>query len=249
MKTYFVKLNSFEGPLDLLLHLVNQLEIDIYDIPVAEITNQYIEYIRAMQQIELNVASEYLVMAATLIEMKSKMLLPKRELEMEDEYEEDPREQLIQKLITYRKFKEAAQLLQEKELEENEIYTRTPIKFDHLIEEAQTVKGDVSLFDMLDAVEKMLRRKKWKAPLETTISRMEISIEDRMEEIITVVKRAKQPVTFDSLFPYPSKPYIVTTLLAILQLMKAHRIYCKQTDHFGTIYVSEKRDDLEDSRL
>lgn len=239
MTTYHVKLDTFEGPLDLLLHLVHQLEIDIYDIPVAEITNQYIEYIQAMQQIELNIASEYLVMAASLIEMKSRMLLPKREIEAEDEYEEDPREQLIQKLITYRKFKEAAELLQEKELEENEIYTRTPMKFDHLIEEASAIKGDVSLYDMIDAVEKMVRRKKWKAPFETTIQRVEISIEERMTEIMNTINSTNEPVQFESLFPYPSKGYIVTTLLAILQLMKANKIYCKQDEHFSAIFVSE----------
>ena len=95
-RQYKVKLDSFEGPLDLLLHLVNQMEIDLYDIPVAEITHQYIEFIRAMERIELNIASEYLVMAATLLEIKSAMLLPKKEVVLDDdEYEEDPRDQLI----------------------------------------------------------------------------------------------------------------------------------------------------------
>lgn len=239
MKTYEVKLATFEGPLDLLLHLVNQLEIDIYDIPVAEITKQYMEYIRAMQKIELNIASEYLVMAATLIEIKSKMLLPQRELEVEDEYETDPREELIQKLITYRKFKEAARLLQEKELEENEIYTRAPIKFEHLVEEAEHVQADVSLYDMLDAIAKMLKRKRLRAPLATTIQRMEISLEKHMEEILAKVQSASKPVPFEALFPYPTKAYIVTTLLAILQLLKAKQIHIEQKEHFGTIYVSD----------
>src|SRR6185312_14133630 len=100
---YQVKIDAFEGPLDLLLHLVNELEIDIYDIPVAEITEQYMEYVNTMQKIELNIASEYLVMAATLLEIKSAMLLPKKEVISEDEYEEDPREELINRLIEYRK--------------------------------------------------------------------------------------------------------------------------------------------------
>src|SRR5699024_467882 len=105
---YKVKLDTFEGPLDLLLHLIHELEIDIYDIPVAEITNQYMHYIHTMQQINLNIASEYLVMAASLLEMKSAMLLPKMTLEYEDEYEEDPREELMSRLIEYRNSKEAA---------------------------------------------------------------------------------------------------------------------------------------------
>ena len=105
-QAYQVKLDTFEGPLDLLLHLINQYEIDIYDIPVAQITEQYMNYIHAMQHLELNIASEYLVMAATLLAIKSQMLLPKQEIdEIEEEYVEDPREELMQRLIEYRKFK------------------------------------------------------------------------------------------------------------------------------------------------
>lgn len=238
--TYNVKLDAFEGPLDLLLHLINKLEIDIYDIPVAEITEQYIQFIRAMERIELNIASEYLVMAATLLEIKSAMLLPRKEVSLEDEYEEDPREQLIRRLIEYRKYKEAAEHLQQKELEENEIYTRPPSNFDHLLEEAKIVTGEVSVYDMIHAVEKMLRRKEWNRPLETTVHRENISIEQRMDEIITIVTKTDKAVLFEELFPYPSKSYIVTTLLAILQLLKANKIYCKQTVHFEPIYVFRK---------
>jgi len=239
--TYNVKLDSFEGPLDLLLHLVNQLEIDIYDIPVAEITFQYIQFIRAMERIELNVASEYLVMAATLIEIKSAMLLPKKEVSLEDsEYEEDPREQLIQRLIEYRKYKEAAERLQQKELEENEIYTRPPTNFEELLEEAPHVPGDISVYDMIHAVDKMLQRKTWNQPLETTIQRENLSIDERMDEILQIVSQANKPILFEELFPYPSRGYIVTTLLGILQLLKENKIICKQPIHFEPIYVYRK---------
>src|SRR5699024_3957436 len=118
--TYTAKLDAFEGPLDLLLHLVNEMEIDIYDIPVADITEQYMDYVKAMQRIELNIASEYLVMAASLLEIKSAMLLPKKEVAVEDEYEEDPREALINRLVEYRKYKLAAEELKDKELEEKD---------------------------------------------------------------------------------------------------------------------------------
>ena len=116
---YNVKIDAFEGPLDLLLHLINRLEIDIYDIPMAAITEQYLIYIHTMKELELDIASEYLVMAATLLAIKSKMLLPKHEEELEEdfEYEEDPRDDLVEKLIEYRKYKEAAQEL--KHLEED----------------------------------------------------------------------------------------------------------------------------------
>ncbi len=238
---YKVKLDSFEGPLDLLLHLVNQMEIDLYDIPVAEITQQYIEYIQAMEQIELNIASEYLVMAATLLEIKSAMLLPKKEVVLDEaEYEEDPREELIARLIEYKKYKEAAEQLQQKELEENEIYTRPASSFEDLLAEAPQRSQEVSIYDMIHAVGRMLKRKAWNRPLETTVQREDISIEERMEEILHLVEDSEEPVAFEQLFPYPSRSYIVTTLLAILQLIKANSIHCIQSVHFGPIYVCRK---------
>src|SRR5690625_1653735 len=103
--SYYVKIDGFTGPLDLLLHLIKQYEIDIYDIPVAQITEQYLEYIDTMQKLDLDIASEYLVMAATLLAIKSEMLLPNQEMDDEDEYEEDPREELVARLIEYRKYK------------------------------------------------------------------------------------------------------------------------------------------------
>lgn len=130
---YEVKLEKFEGPLDLLLHLINHYEIDIYDIPVAQITQQYMDYIHTMQHLELNIASEYLVMASTLLAIKSQMLLPKQEFEeeeMDEAYMEDPREELMQRLIEYRKYKEAAEALKEKEAKEQQVYTRSPVVFD-----------------------------------------------------------------------------------------------------------------------
>lgn len=239
--SYKVKIDNFEGPLDLLLHLVNQMEIDIYEIPVAEITNQYIEFIQAMERIELNIASEYLVMAASLLEIKSATLLPKKEVPLEDDtYEEDPREQLIQRLIEYRKYKEAAEQLEQKELEENEIFTRPPANFDELLEQAPKVSGEVSVYDMLHAVNKMLKRKAWNRPLETTVHREEISIEERIDEVLEMVSERKEPLLFEDLFPYPTRGYIVITLLAILQLLKTNDIVCKQASHFEPIYVYRK---------
>src|SRR5690625_3049930 len=174
----------FEGPLDLLLHLINQYEIDIYDIPVAQITDQYLDYIHQMERLELNIASEYLVMAATLLALKSQMLLPKQEIKEEiDEYEEDPREELVQRLIKYRKFKEAAYHLQEKESDANQIYMRSPTVFDHQNVNPTIVTGSVTIYDMIGAVHQMLKRKKWNEPLETKVQRIEIPIEQRMEDM------------------------------------------------------------------
>src|SRR5690625_2268654 len=234
---YQVKLDSFEGPLDLLLHLVNELEIDIYDIPVAEITEQYMHYIHTMQIIELNIASEYLVMAATLLEIKSAMLLPSQEVVHEDYDEEDPREQLIQRLIEYRKYKLAASQLKEKELAENQIFTRPPVQFNELNTRQPTLQANISIYDMLHALNKVFKRQSWSAPLETTVNKMELTIEQRSQEIITLLQQINDKVRFDDLFPYPTKGHIVTTFLAVLQLLKNNRIQCYQEIQFHPIYV------------
>src|SRR5699024_9634001 len=129
---YQGKLDTFEGPLALLLHLINQYEIDIYEIPLAEITEQYMQYIHTITKFEFNIAIEYLVMAATLIAIKSEMLLPTLDLPDEeiDEYMEDPKEELIKRLVEYKKYKNAAENLKEKEKEANQIFTRSPKVFE-----------------------------------------------------------------------------------------------------------------------
>ncbi|HLS08588.1 segregation/condensation protein A [Lentibacillus sp.] len=235
---YQVKLDGFEGPLDLLLHLINQYEIDIYDIPVAQITAQYMDYIHTMQRLELDIASEYLVMAATLLALKSQMLLPKQEIEETDEeYMEDPREELMQRLIEYRKYKEAAQKLQDKEREANQIFTRPPVVFDHHDIRQPVGKGDLSIYDMIDALGKMFERKKWHEPLETKIENSGVSIEERMTEVLDLVKHSTEGLAFDRLFEYPSRSHIVVTFMAILELMKNNEVTCEQEHHFDQLYV------------
>ncbi|MFD1039236.1 segregation/condensation protein A [Virgibacillus byunsanensis] len=237
-QAYQVKLDSFEGPLDLLLHLINQYEIDIYDIPVAKITEQYMQYIHTMQQLELNVASEYLVMAASLLALKSNMLLPKQEIDDEtEEYMEDPREELMKRLIEYRKYKEAAEKLKEREEEANQIFTRPPVVFDDFITKQPVVKGDISIYDMLGAIGKMMERKKWNEPLDTRIKRAEIPIKQRMSEVLTLVKQSKQGISFDKLFLYQTREHIVVTFMAILELMKDNNVYCKQEKHLDSLFV------------
>ncbi len=237
--TYEVKLDQFEGPLDLLLHLIKQYEIDIYDIPVAEITQQYMQYIHTMQQLELNIASEYLVMASTLVAIKSQMLLPKQELPDDgEEYAEDPRDELMQRLIEYRKFKEAALKLQEKEEEGVHTYTRPPAVFNDLLQhKSPVVRSELTIYDMLGALGKMLERKKWNQPLDTKVQRAEISIEQRMDDVLQLVKKAEGGIAFDELFPQPSREHVVITFLALLELMKTRQVYCKQEKHFDALYL------------
>ncbi|UUI05557.1 segregation/condensation protein A [Oceanobacillus jeddahense] len=241
MHGYEVKLEKFEGPLDLLLHLINQYEIDIYDIPVAQITQQYMDYIHTMQHLELNIASEYLVMASTLLAIKSQMLLPKQEFEeeeMDEAYMEDPREELMQRLIEYRKYKEAAEALKEKEAKEQQVYTRSPVVFDFKDVPVENVNaGNASIFDMIDALKKMMQRNQWKEPQDTVIERTDIPIEKRMDEVLEQVKSSKNGVAFHTLFPVPTKSYIVTTFVAILELMKKREVYAMQEKHFEELFV------------
>lgn len=238
-QAYQVKLDAFEGPLDLLLHLIKQYEIDIYDIPMAQITKQYMKYIHTMQHLELNVASEYLVMAATLIAVKSHMLLPKQDIFNEtDDYLEDPREELMHRLIEYRKYKNIAEKLKEKEIDANQIFTRAPfVSEDFISQKKPILQGDQSLYDMLGALGKMFERKSWNEPLDSKIKRAEISIEQRMDDVLKLVKREERGISFDELFPYKSRAHIVVTFLALLELMKANAIYCKQAKHFDSLFV------------
>jgi len=236
--SYEVKIDSFEGPLDLLLHLVNQYEIDIYEVPMKEIADQYMDYIQTMKDLQLDIASEYLVMAATLLEIKSQMLLPKQEIEIDDEYEEDPKEQLIRRLIEYRKFKEAAAHFKERELENNQVYIKPPNDLSNFEKPVQVVKSeDVSLIDLAQAFQRVLRRKQLLEPLETTVQREEIPIEHRMDEIIHKLHESKGKKPFDHLFPYREKFEVVVTFLALLELMKNCIIRCYQKGNFETLMV------------
>lgn len=236
-KTYEVKLDQFEGPLDLLLHLVQQYEIDIYDVPLVEVIDQYTDFIHTMQFLELNIASEYLVMAATLIALKSQMLLPKQHIQQDDddEYIEDPEEELMQRLIRYRKYKEAAEQLKDKD--DHQIYTRPTSLLKYSDKDEPVKRGNVSVYDMIGAISRMIQRKQWSAPLETRVTRVEIPIEQRMEEIIDLIEHSEQRISFDSLFIYHSRSHIVVTFIAILELMMENAIYCQQENNFESIYI------------
>ncbi|KGA98570.1 segregation and condensation protein A [Alkalihalobacillus alcalophilus ATCC 27647 = CGMCC 1.3604] len=251
MSSYQVKLDSFEGPLDLLLHLINQAEVDIYDIPVAKITDQYLSYIHTMQEIQLDIASEYLVMAATLLAIKSKMLLPNQELDYEHEVydldeEDDPREELISRLVEYRKYKEAASDLKEKEEERSFVLTRAPEDLEPYVSEQEkrdiTIQG-VSLFDMLSAYQKLLKRQKLKAPQTRTVRNQEYSIEDRMNEVVDYLLTHQGKCAFEQLFEPSDRSQMVVTFLAILELMKTKAISCQQSENFSSIMIYQMEEE------
>jgi len=242
---YNFKVEAFEGPLDLLLHLIHRYEIDIYNIPVAEITEQYLSYIHTMKDLQLDVASEYLVMAATLLQIKSKMLLPKQEEDVPDNGEDfidDPRQELMERLIEYKKYKQVAAELKEREQERAQLYTRPPIDFTSFQQEEETsLPLDITLYDMLAAFQKLMRRKKPKRPVTTRIARQEIPIEQRMSDILQQLETAEGRQSFSDLFVDEEREVMVVTFLAILELMKNQQIIIEQEHNFDEIFLTRSK--------
>lgn len=230
-------LNEFEGPLDLLLHLIKKDNIDIYDINLSELTNQYLEYIRSMENMNLDIASEYLVMAAELIEMKSKALLPKSEFDTEDDYEEDPREQLIKRLVNYQNYKELSTKLKDLEENRSEIYTKIPQNLTEYIDKKELLnKYNISIDDLVNAMDQFVVRKDMEKPLSTVITNKEISVAEKSKEIKDILKSKKQ-VSFYELFNVNTKIEIIVTFLAILELARKKHIILSQENNFENIII------------
>ena len=234
---YEIKINEFEGPLDLLLHLIKQDNISIYDISIDRITKQYLEYIEAMEELNLDIASEYLVMAAELIEIKSSSLLPKSNIE-DDEYEEDPKEQLINRLLEYEKYKNMTSTFKELEEYRGEIYTRVP---DTLLEfkENKEIDYGIDLNVLINAMAKFLEQKELEKPLNTKITNKEYSITKRSYEIRNILKKKKK-VNFKELFDIFTKEYVVVTFLSILSMSRNSEITIEQENNFKDIIIKEK---------
>lgn len=242
-----VKIEAFEGPLDLLLHLIQRMELDIYDIPIAEVTSQYLIYIKKLDVLSLDSAGDYLVMAATLMAIKSKWLLPKPELNFDDEeaglYEEgqDPREALIEQLLEYQKYKEAAILLKDKEEQRNQYYTREPQNLEYLQKNIPLEPLELTTDDLVVAFNQLLKKRLNKAPLQTKILAEEITITEKMSFILTQLSNnsQKEGLLFSSLFNKPTKKEMVTTFMAMLELIKEKNIIFKQAEKYGEIFVYE----------
>ena len=227
------KINEFEGPLDLLLHLIKESKMDIMNIEIEEITKQYMNYLDEQEKMNLEIASEYLVLASELLEIKSKMLLPSFKNEEEEE-EEDPREELVNRLLEYQAYKEITKVLQEKEELRKEIYTKSPENIKNYIDEVKEVNLDVSLDDLVEAFKKFLDRKKDNKPLKTKVTVNEISVSSRRHDIKRLLKDKKK-VSFFELFPVVTKEYVVATFLAILEMAKSKELVITQNDTFDDI--------------
>ena len=227
------KINEFEGPLDLLLHLIKESKMDIMNIEIEEITKQYMDYLEEQEKMNLEIASEYLVLASELLEIKSKMLLPSYKDENEED-EEDPREELINRLLEYQAYKEITKVLQEKESLRREIYTKSPENIKNYIDEVKEINIDVSLDDLVEAFKRYLQRKQDNKPLKTKVTVNEISVSSRRHDIKRLLK-TKKKVSFFELFPVISKEYVVATFLAILEMAKSQELRITQNDTFDDI--------------
>lgn len=227
---YSVDLDVFQGPLDLLLYLIRKDEIDIYDIPIARITEQYMQYVEMMKILNLELAGEYILMAATLIRIKAKLLLP---VDGEDGEESDPRQELVAALLEYKKFKEASEILREKRLLEERVFVPPPIGGN---KKAKVVLSDsTTLYDLLTAFREVLERIGKDQFYE--IEPEELTIEDRVTRIIEVLAN-KESASFQELFSdIPRKMVAILTFMAILELTRVHRIVIRQSLPFSELRI------------
>ena len=227
-------IEEFSGPLDLLLHLVKESKMDILNIEIEKITEQYLEYLDKMEEMNLEVTSEYLVMASELMYIKSKMLLPKREKEENEEEEEDPREELINRLLEYEAYKEITKTLKEKEEIRGEIYTKAPEDIKEYIDSEVNITGELSVDDLVDAFKKFLVRKKEEKPILTKVTEKEIMVSERRKRIKDIL-HTKNRVSFFEFFEDFSKEYVVATFLAILEMAKEKELIISQEKAFDDI--------------
>lgn len=231
---YTVRLEMFEGPLDLLLHLIHKNEMDITNIPIALITEQYLEYLKLMKVLNLDVAGEYLLIASTLLHIKSKMLLPTSS-EKEEEEGEDPRAELVRKLLEYQRYKNGAAELERRPMLDRDIFVRSALVDD--VEGKEEERIEVNLFELLDAFRQVLERAKAEAFHEVILDR--VSVEEKVQEILSLLQREKRSMAFHFLFPeQASRRVIIVTFLAILELVKMKLVRIFQPAPFETIRLS-----------
>ncbi|WP_407879490.1 segregation and condensation protein A [Furfurilactobacillus entadae] len=233
-----IKINDFEGPLDLLLHLIRSSEMDIYDIQISAITAQYLGYLHQMKEMKLDVAGEYLVMAATLMTIKSRMLLPRAEPELTEEDGQvlDPRAELVSQLLEYRRYQQAANELRDKEQDRKQQFTRAASAVPDDITLAPISPG-LNLDDLQAAFEKMLSRRQVTQPLFKTVATEQFSLREQMHVVLTQLDQVR-PTTFDALFTVqPTTDEVVTTFLAVLELAKLSAVRFEQAEANEPIMV------------
>jgi len=239
--SYKIKLEIFEGPLDLLLYLVKKDHLNIYDIPIAKVTEQYLQYINLMQLLDLNIAGEFLVMAATLMQIKSKMLLPAEESQTEEE-QEDPREELVKRLLEYEKFKEIAESLRKKETDQKEIFKRPKVEIEKEITDNKEVYFEASIFDLINAFSAALKD----GPKEVfyEVIKDEFTIGEKTHEILHLLLVTDSMRISELFNKAKNKLEIIVTFLAILELVRMKEIVARQTELFQEIEISRNKNNI-----
>lgn len=231
--SFTVETTKFDGPLDLMLHLIKEQQLDIFDLDMEVLTDQYINYLQTMEKLELEIESEYLVELATLIEYKSKKLLPKKAEELEDDYEEDPKERIVRRLLEYQKYKEVSSELLEAFNERQEHFAK-PLSIDSIntnnLVDDQKLEGNP--YDLLKAMTRVLRRMELSKPIETKLTAKEISTEDRILEIKSRLSTLPKTFNFENLVSDCHNVHeVIVTFLAILDMAKDHYLVFSTDDN------------------
>lgn len=239
--TMKVKLEGFEGPLDLLLHLIKKLEIDIYDIPMVLITEQYMQYVQAMKELQLDSASKYMVMAATLLSIKSKMLLPVEEAKADQEDYEDPRQELVDQLLEYQKFKEASQWFDKEQEQQLGFYTREMSDVSQYVKDTALTPDLYNPRDLARVMNRILQVEKESDVTIKTVNRSTITIEAQMHYIEQQLS-SETSLTYQDMVLKHSLTYQVTTFIAILELVKKQKATITQQHPFSSLYVQRKEE-------
>jgi segregation and condensation protein A len=241
---YKIRLDMFEGPLDLLLYLVKKDHLNIYDIPIAKVTQQYLEYINLMQLLDLNIVGEFLVMAATLMQIKSKMLLPAEELAAQDE-QDDPRAELIKRLLEYEKFKQIAENLKQREISQQEVFKRP--KNDEALDAKASAKAEdkyfeASIFDLINAFSQALKD----VPREVfyEVIKDQYTVEQKVHDILHLLL-VETEIKLSVLFARTKNNLeIIVIFLAILELVKMQEIIARQSSDFEEIVISRNKENI-----
>lgn len=239
---YKIKLEIFEGPLDLLLYLVKKDHLNIYDIPIAKVTEQYLGYLNLMQLMDLNIAGEFLVMAATLMQIKSKMLLPVQETEGIEEEKVDPRAELVKRLLEYEKFKEIAESLRQRESNQGEVFKRPKVEIDKTPSDNKEVYFEASIFDLISAFSQALKD----VPKEVfyEVIKDEFTIEEKIHEILHLLL-VKPTLSLSELFgKAKDKLEIIVLFLAILELIRMKEIIVRQKELFQDIEITRNKENI-----
>lgn len=229
-------INDFVGPLDLLLHLIKQSKMEIENIEIVKITEEYVKFIKRQEELNLNIASEYLVMASELLLLKSKSLLPIKE--EEESLEEDivTEDDLKRRLLEYKRYKESTTVFKELEEKRSKFYTKVPENIEKITDIKVSNDGSITLNDLVKAFESILKRQELSKPLNTKVTKKELSVRERSHKIRHILKEKKK-VEFEELFENFSKPYVVVTFLSVLEMAKANEILINQENNFDKIYI------------